>query len=221
MLDRVRDRLPPALQGLGPFGSLHLSALLVAVSLVLLVLAWWVVRSGPRGESIPPPPSVSPVAVGSGTAPVTGPSSPQAPPPEVVVDVAGKVRHPGVYHLPDGSRVIDALEAAGGARPGIDLTQVNLARLLTDGEQILLVGSRGRSTSPGSGVVPGSAGGLVNLNRADQALLETLPGVGPVTAAAIVSWRERNGPFSSVDDLVEVSGIGDVTLERLRPYVTL
>ncbi len=219
LAERVRDRIPPVLRGVGPFGAAHLSALLVTVALVLLLLAWWVVRSGPRGEAIPPPPPVS--MVGASVTPLAPSAPSQTPAAEVVVDVAGKVRHPGVYHLPDGSRVVDALEAAGGARKGVDLSQVNLARVLTDGEQILLVRSAGRSARTGSGNAAGPSEGPVNINRADRSMLETLPGVGPVTASAIVSWRERNGPFASVDDLVEVSGIGTVTLERLRPYVTV
>lgn len=214
LLERLRDRLPARLQGMAPFSALHLSALLVAVALVLFLLSWWVTRSGPRGESIPPPAVVA--ATPSLQTPLPT-STAVATPVSVVVDVAGKVRHPGVYRLPDGSRVIDALEAAGGARPGIDLAQVNLARVLSDGEQILILRSGSHQLSSG----PGSSGGLVNINRADQSLLETLPGVGPVTAAAIVSWRDRNGPFGSVGDLVEVSGIGDATLQRLRPYITV
>ncbi len=213
---RLRDHLPVSLQARLSFGPLHLSAVLVAIALVLFVLSWWVIRSGPRGEAIPTPSSaVSPVAVQSVAPTAT------ASPAEVVVDVAGKVRRPGVYHLPLGSRVIDALEAAGGARPHIDLTQVNLARLLTDGEQILLLRSSARATPSSAGTGTGPSGGLININRADQSLLETLPGVGPVTAAAIVTWREQNGRFSSIEGLVDVSGIGDATLERLRPYITV
>ena len=219
--DRLRDRLPPALQGLPSFGPLHLSVLLVGIALVLFVLAWWVSRSGVRGEVIPPPPSLaSPVAATAGAA-SPAPASASTDSAEVVVDVAGKVRHPGVYHLPAGARVIDALEAAGGPRRGVDLAQINLARVLADGEQILILKAPERASRSTLGSSSGTPGGPVNINRADQSLLETLPGVGPVTAAAIVSWREQNGRFSSVDDLVEVSGIGDATLARLRPFITV
>ena len=122
--------------------------------------------------------------------------------------------------LPAGSRVVDALEAAGGARRGVDLTSLNLARPVVDGEQILV----------GVAPVPGVAGSLgspstgesmVNLNSADQAALETLPGVGPVTAASIIAWRTDNGGFTSVNELLEVDGIGEATLADLAPLVTL
>ncbi len=144
---------------------------------------------------------------------------------EVVVDVAGKVRRPGIAVLAVGSRVVDALEAAGGARAGVDLTGLNLARVLVDGEQILV----GVTPAPGiaagaAGVPPSSgvpAGGLVPLNSADQVLLESLPDVGPVTAEAILSWRDAHGAFTSVDELLEVDGIGEATLARLAPLVTL
>ena len=172
----------------------------------------------------------SPLAPGVGGA--TG-----AAPAELVVDVEGKVRRPGIAVLPVGSRVVDALEAAGGARPGTDLGGLNLARLLVDGEQ-LLVGvdppagvAAGALTGPSAPVVPGTgtagAGGaspppaLVDLNTADQVTLETLPGVGPVTAAAILEWRSQHGAFTTVDELLEVSGIGDATLAELAPHVTL
>jgi competence protein ComEA len=146
----------------------------------------------------------------------------------VVVDVAGKVRRPGIVTLPVGARVVDAVTAAGGPRPGVRTTGLNLARVLVDGEQVLVgvppvagpaaaaVGSPG----PTSGTAAGPAA-LVNVNTADQATLETLPGVGPVTAQAILAYRSENGPFSSVDELVEVSGIGEATLAEIAPHVTL
>ncbi len=155
------------------------------------------------------------------------------PAAEVVVDVAGKVRRPGLAVLPVGSRVADALAAAGGARPGVDLTSLNLARVLVDGEQLLVgvaasPGVTGPVGAPGGGGPGGPAGGagpapggLVNLNTADEALLDTLPGVGPVTAAAIVAWRTEHGGFSAVDQLLDVNGIGEVTLAELTPLVTV
>jgi competence protein ComEA len=154
-----------------------------------------------------------------------GPGLPAASPTdeegEVVVDVAGKVRRPGIVRLPLGSRVVDAVDAAGGARRGADLTGLNLARVLTDGEQVLV----GLPAAAGPTVAaPGTtaAGGvLVNLNTATQPELETLPGVGPVTATSILEWRAEHGAFSSVDELLEVSGIGDATLAEIAPHVTL
>jgi competence protein ComEA len=119
--------------------------------------------------------------------------------------------------------VIDALEAAGGARPGVDLTALNLARLLVDGEQIV-VGIAAQTAVAGATepIAPdATTGPLVNLNTADQALLETLPDVGPVTAEAIVAWRTEHGGFTAIDELLEVDGIGDATLAELTPHVTV
>ena len=141
---------------------------------------------------------------------------------DLIVDVTGKVRRPGIVELPAGSRVIDALKAAGGARPRVDTGTLNLARILVDGEQIVVGGPAGASgpAVPGG---PGSpaTGALVSLNTADQAALESLPGVGPVTAAAILQWRTEHGPFTAVEQLLEVSGIGEATLAELQPHVTL
>jgi competence protein ComEA len=140
--------------------------------------------------------------------------------------VSGKVRRPGVVELPGGSRVVDAIEAAGGARPGARLGWLNLARVVVDGEQIP-VGRRPPvaptviTTAPLAPVTPTGSAALVNINTADQLELETLPGVGPVTATAIIDWRTENGGFSTVDELIEVSGIGEVTLSELRDLVTV
>ncbi|MGH3331164.1 MAG: helix-hairpin-helix domain-containing protein, partial [Nocardioidaceae bacterium] len=138
----------------------------------------------------------------------------------------GKVRRPGIATLPLGSRVVDAIEAAGGARRGVDLTALNLARLLVDGEQIVVGipqpgGVAAPAVSAAGAATAGATGQLVNLNSATQAELEELPGVGPVTAQAILQWRTDNGAFTSVDELLEVSGIGDVTLAELAPLVTI
>ena len=147
------------------------------------------------------------------------------------------MRRPGIAVLPAGSRVVDALEAAGGARPGADLQTLNLARLLVDGEQLLVGVPPASGTAAGAlsgppAAVPDTTSGagstgatapaaLVDLNTADEAALETLPGVGPVTAAAILQWRTEHGAFTSVDELLEVSGIGDATLAEIAPHVTL
>ena len=139
-----------------------------------------------------------------------------------MVDVAGKVRRPGIVTLPVGSRVQDAIRRAGGARPGVSLTSVNLARPLVDGEQIL-VGAAAvpAGVAPGAvGSTPGS-GSLVNINAAGLSELDTLPGVGPVTAQKILDWRSAHGAFTSVDELLEVDGIGDKTLADIAPHVTL
>ncbi|WP_159939867.1 MULTISPECIES: helix-hairpin-helix domain-containing protein [unclassified Nocardiopsis] len=137
---------------------------------------------------------------------------------ELVVHVGGEVRDPGLYTLEPGSRVADAVEEAGGPLEGADLDLLNLARPLVDGEQ-LLVGVPAASSAPGPD--PAGVGGPVNLNQADRALLETLPGVGPVIADNIISHREQHGPFSSVDELLNVTRIGEKMLATLRPHVTV
>lgn len=134
----------------------------------------------------------------------------------LVVDVAGRVRRPGIVELPAGSRVVDAITAAGGALPGVSLTSLNLARLLVDGEQIV-VGLRVPvgppfTAAPTAGGTTATSIAPVELNTATVEQLDTLPGIGPVTAAAILQWRTDNGPFSSVDQLLDVSGIGDAIL---------
>ncbi|QUX31910.1 helix-hairpin-helix domain-containing protein [Nocardiopsis akebiae] len=143
-----------------------------------------------------------------------------APEEDLVVHVGGEVSDPGLYTLPSGSRVADAVEEAGGALPDADLDLLNLARPLVDGEQVLV----GVPVPAGAGVTgsgPQGAGGLVDINRADRALLETLPGIGTVIADNIVSYREEHGPFRSVDDLVNVDRIGDKILADLQPHVTV
>lgn len=140
------------------------------------------------------------------------------------VHVVGEVAAPGVVELPRGSRVADALEAAGGATPSAVLDGVNLARVVADGEQIVVPDVEQPST--GATVPPGTASSapgasLVNLNTADQSALETLPRVGPSLAQRIIAWRESNGPFTSVDQLLDVSGIGEKTLEGFRELVTV
>jgi competence protein ComEA len=117
--------------------------------------------------------------------------------------------------------VIDAVNRAGGARSGADLTSLNLAAPLADGTQIVVPRP---GDDPGSAASDtGTAGGttLININTASETDLEALPGVGPVTAAAIIDYRTQNGPFSAVDDLIDVSGIGPSTLEQIRPFATV
>jgi competence protein ComEA len=147
----------------------------------------------------------------------------------VVVHVVGRVRHPGVRRLPAGSRVADAVQAAGGVTGRADLSLLNLARVLVDGEQVRVpavgeqvgpVASAGGGAAGGAGP-GGAAGAPVPLNTADLAALDTLPGVGPVLAQRILDWRTAHGRFTSVDELGEVSGIGEKLLAQLSPRVTL
>lgn len=137
----------------------------------------------------------------------------------VVVHVLGAVLEPGIIELPLGSRVVDAIAAVRGPTDDADLAGINLARIVADGEQLVV---------PRIGEVPvsvpaagGQSGGLVNINSADATTLETLAGVGPALAARIIAWREQNGPFRSVDELTAVSGIGPSTLDGMRAQVTV
>lgn len=175
--------------------------------------------------------AVSPATVADGAAPGSGDGAvPPTAPAEILVHVAGAVALPGVYRLPAGARVVDALAAAGGPANDADTDAVNLAEELHDGDRILVPsvadavvvppGVSG-SGSAGEAVPAGTPAGPVDLNRADEAALDALPGVGPATAAAIVSYREEHGPFASVDDLADVRGIGPAKLEALRGLVTV
>lgn len=195
------------------------TALLCAVAVVSAALAaglTWLSR--PSVEPIPATPApVSVVAVASGTASAEATAS--AIGQEIVVAVVGQVVTPGLVTLPAGSRVADAVSAAGGALPDADLASINLARVLTDGEQVAL-GVPG--AADGSAATPAASGaGPVNLNTASASELESLPGVGPVLAGRIVDWRTDNGGFSSVEDLQEVDGIGPATFEEIRGEVTV
>jgi competence protein ComEA len=136
----------------------------------------------------------------------------------LVVDIAGKVRNPGLRKLPAGSRVADALKAAGGAVPGADTSALNLARLLADGEQ-LLVGAPAPPSSGASAAGPGGPAVPVSLSTATLDQLETLPGVGPVLAQHIVDYRTQHGGFASIDQLNDVTGIGDHRFTDLKPLV--
>ncbi|QNN50978.1 ComEA family DNA-binding protein [Phycicoccus endophyticus] len=168
---------------------------------------------------------LDPVAPSSVAAPATAPvAATGADGGQLVVHVVGRVRHPGVRRLPAGSRVADAVEAAGGASRGADLSAVNLARLLVDGEQVRVPRPGEAVSEPLAAPAPGATSGAqpaapVSLSTADLTTLDTLPGIGPVLAQRIVDWRTENGQFTSVDEVVEVSGIGEKLLEQLRPLV--
>jgi competence protein ComEA len=180
-------RVDPARQGV-------LALVLVAV-LAAAVAGFLLLRGRPSEQPVSPPP------VTSGT--TTG--------PELVVDVAGQVRHPGLVRLHPGARVDDALRAAGGVLPGTSTGTLNLAAKVQDGEQVL-VGSSG----------PGGASGspaLLDLNTATAQDFDALPGIGPVLADRIVSWRTEHGRFGSVDQLREVSGIGESKYQSLKAKV--
>jgi competence protein ComEA len=152
--------------------------------------------------------------------PATAPVAAGASPGSVVVDVAGKVRRPGVVRLPAGSRVTDALQAAGGALPDTDTSALNLARVLVDGEQVAV--GRAPAAAPATGAAAGSGTGppgTVSLNTATLEQLESLPGVGPVLARHIIEFRDQHGGFTSVGQLRQISGVGERRLKDLQPLV--
>lgn len=203
--------------------------LLVAAIVLAIALGAFLLRSRAAEPRIAPPATPPPEsAVGSGiasaTPPVTGDVSGEA----ILVHVAGAVRRPGLYELPAGARIADAIDLAGGPRATANLNGINLAEPLVDGQK-LDVPRKGEAvpTTTTTGAAPGTttpgttASGTVNLNTADQVALETIPGIGPVTASAIIAYRTEIGQFDSIDQLLEVTGIGPATLESMRAYITL
>lgn len=140
----------------------------------------------------------------------------------VVVHVVGAVRRPGLYRLPDGSRIADAVRRAGGATRAASLDAVNLAAPVADGTQVVVPEEPPPQAAPGSPAraEPGAAAGPIRLNVATVEELDTLPGIGPVTAQKIVDWRQKHGAFASVDDLDAIPGIGPARLEQLRELVS-
>lgn len=213
--------------------------LAVVAALAVLITVFTMMRDRPApvmSAKLPPVEKTSTASPRSSTSPATG--QPPGPDRPVVVSVVGLVRTPGLVTLAPGARIADALQAAGGPVNGADTVGLNMARPLGDGEQIVvgLAPVAGQPTSlgssvaagstptskpptPGSGPVKPKAGGVVDLNTATVQELDALPGVGPVTAAAIVAWRQTNGKFTSVDQLADVDGIGPARLEKLRALV--
>ncbi|WP_111718919.1 helix-hairpin-helix domain-containing protein [Homoserinimonas sp. OAct 916] len=141
---------------------------------------------------------------------------------DVFVHVLGAVEHPGLYQLVDGARVVDVIAAAGGLAVDADPGGVNLARFVGDGEQLYVpaVGEEVSHSEQSGPTTAGSSGGLININRASQAELELLPRVGPALAKRIIDWRESFGSFTSIDDLMSVTGIGEKTFDGLKDLVT-
>ncbi|WBB66907.1 helix-hairpin-helix domain-containing protein [Micromonospora sp. WMMD812] len=218
----VARRLP----GPGAFdpGRRGVRALAAVAAVAVLGAGFWAWRSRPRAEPVRPVANAAvPMADGAGE---TGAS----PAGELVVAVAGKVRRPGLVRLPAGARLADAVEAAGGALPGVDVALLNPARKVVDSE-LIVVGvipppdaAAPPAAAPGAGAVPGAGaapGGRVNLNTATLAQLDALPGVGPVLAQRILAHREQQGGFRSVGDLRQVEGIGDARYEQLKDLVTV
>nr|PPQ62287.1 DNA-binding protein [Streptomyces sp. QL37] len=231
----MRDRLPLWVQlrcGLEPRALAALAVVLVGAAVFAAAHFW-----SARPEPVRAPDRVAEAAaVQDG-----GPGSPEGPPGltpgpdpgarpgtapggQIVVDVSGKVRRPGIQHLPAGSRVADALRAAGGVRAGTDVSALNRARVLTDGEQVAVgmpaaLPPAGATGAGGGAAGQGGPATPVSLGTATVEQLETLPGVGPVLAQHIVDYRTEHGGYRSVDELREVNGIGDRRFADLRPLV--
>ncbi|MGA9362390.1 MAG: ComEA family DNA-binding protein [Mycobacterium sp.] len=217
-------------------------ALAVVAALAVLITVFTLVRDRPApvmSAKLPQVERAASASPRSSAGPGAGqPASPDRP---VVVSVVGLVHTPGLVTLAPGARIADAVQAAGGAMDGADTIGLNMARPVGDGEQIVVgiapisgqpavlgssVGSGSAPASgspPGAGPAPGSTkpkgGAVVDLNAATVEQLDALPGVGPVTAAAIVAWRQTHGRFTSVDQLADVDGIGSARLDKLRPLV--
>jgi competence protein ComEA len=219
--------VPESLRGIrldpGRRGAVVLALVAVAAAMVAAIGVW---RDQPVVQQ--PPPLVS-VLDPERTSGVSRPMSPPAPSAvtgaalgaPLVVSVVGKVRHPGLVSVPAGSRVADAIGKAGGPLPGADLSTLNLARRLGDGEQIP-VGLPASALPPDIAPTPGAPApaGPLDLNRATVEQLDALPGVGPVTARRILDWRTAHGGFSSVDQLREIPGIGERKFSQLKDLVT-
>ena len=188
----------------GRRGALVLVAVVLAGAALAGVAVW---RSRPVREPVP---ALAAVEV-SGT-PLPGGT-------DLVVSVAGLVVHPGLVRLAQGARVADAVEAAGGPVPGTDLTGLNLARRLTDGEHVVVAPAT-PAASRSAGEDQSGSGSRVDLNTATLAELDALPGIGPVTARRILDWRSAHGRFTTVDQLREVDGIGEARFTQLRDLVT-
>lgn len=231
----LRERMPLWLQtrcGLERRSVAALTVLLV-VAAVFAVQHFWsgrtqsvaapeVVREAAAYGAVTPGPTAADRATTGETGAKAAPTATAGP--EIVVDVGGKVRKPGIHSLPAGSRVADALRAAGGVRPGTKTDGLNRARFLVDGEQVI-VGAPAPAPRPGEGAAPsgptGAAGPAapVSLNTATTDQLDTLPGVGPVLAQHIIDYRTQHGGFRSVDELREVNGIGERRFADLRDLV--
>lgn len=209
--------------GLGALPPRKLAAV-AALALILLGLGLW--RFWPQA---PAPEADFDAGVAEATGGIAAEETSAPPAPDIVVHVVGCVMRPGVYSLAPGSRVDDAIRAAGGALGPAALESLNLARILADGEQVyVLSADQVAAGVPGEGDVAGAAGmvsggaagGVVDVNRATAAELEELPGVGPATAQKIVDDRTKNGPFKKPEDLMRVPGIGPSKFEAMKDMVT-
>jgi competence protein ComEA len=200
----------------------------IVLVIVVLVIAVLISALAPRGSTqLLPAGAVPSNSATLGVSPGQGGAG-QVPGddsigPLILVHVLGQVQRPGLYELHQGDRVVDALAAAGGFTDRADQEQQNLARPLSDGEQLRVpaIGELPPPGIPGSGGAGVTSSGLININTADAAALETLPRVGPATAQKILDYRDANGPFTQIDDLLGVTGIGEATFAGLEDQVTV
>lgn len=220
---RTSEPSPPDFRepGSAPRWRIGVGAAVVAALVlfgVLVVVS--ALRSGGAAVSDVPLTSGSTAGAGRPTASASASAG-----PSVFVHILGRVRKPGLYEVAGTARAVDVVAAAGGFQNDADQAALNLARTVTDGEQIVVprVGESPPPLSPAGSDSPASGTGTapVDLNAADEATLETLTGVGPATAAAIIAWRDEHGRFESVDDLLDVTGIGEKKLEKLRDGVVV
>ncbi|MFC5060975.1 helix-hairpin-helix domain-containing protein [Actinomycetospora atypica] len=200
----------------GRWGAIGLGAVAALAAVIAAVGVW---SGRPVAEPVPDLPAVAapapaPSAVPVAAVPAGGP---------VIVNVAGKVRRPGLVTMREGARVGEAVEAAGGALPAVDLTPLNLAARVVDGQQIVVGAPAPAPSAPEAAAAPAGgapvAGGKLDLNAASLEQLDALPGVGPVTAKKILDWRTQNGRFAAVEQLREIPGIGDARFGTLRDLV--
>ena len=173
-----------------------------AIAGALIALSLFVVFSGNSQEVVAEP--IAPTQMSA---------------PALIIDVTGEVASPGVYELPAGSRVIDAIKAAGGAKAKAALSELNLARIIKDGEQIYVDPVYTAGASVRSGSKPAAPRGPININRATASELNSLDGIGPVIAKRIIAYRTTNGPFLAIEDLLQVSGIGDAKLAQFKEKI--
>lgn len=222
LLGRWRQgRVDPGRRGVGAMGLVALVSALVAGVVVVRsrpheIVAPPVVAAGVPVPGRPTAGGAASAGVATGSAATAGTAAGPSASPSIVVSVGGRVPRPGLVRLPAGSRVDDAVRAAGGALPGADLGALNLARRLVDGEQIQV-------GVPQSAVAPGASGpaALLDLNGATLQQLDALPGIGPVLAQKVLDWRTEHGRFGSVDQLREVPGIGESKYAELKGKVAV